>query len=1011
MAVFKGSRYGPAQAAAAVSLIALLAATPALGQASDASIAATPEPAAESAGQTDTSIIVTGSRIRRSGFQEQTPTTVISAEQINNLGQINVSEVLTSIPQNLAAQSDTNAGPSFGTRASSNIGASYANLRGLNPFYGTRTLTLVDSRRFVPTSDSGAVDLNLIPTALIARVDTVTGGASAAYGSDAIAGVVNIILDTRFSGVKLQLDYGETFRGEGGTLHGAGAFGTSFGGGRGHIVVSGEYQDAKGVGACSQVREWCAEGWDVYSNAGISVRGVQSGYNIPGSPTYGQPNFILGPGSRAAYNAANGVIRAAAATPAALRNMQFNEAGTALIPFDPGLYVQNAQIGPRQGGDGESTYDESRLRTPVKRLALYSHMSYDITDDVSGFLEASYGERSASALGPVLGPRSTLLFRADNAFLPPQVAAALVGSNGFTLGKDLDNDITNTNSADVQTLRFVGGLKGELCLSNWTWDVYYQFGKNTRQQSISRSRVNSFFDFAVDAVRDPSTGAPVCRAVLQGNPNAVGCVPLNLFGQGNMSQAAIDYSFREAIEDFKYTQHVIALAVQGDLFSGFGAGPVGAAAGLEYRMDNGNVTHGDVPYYEQFGLSFGLDYSGSIRVLETFGEVNVPLLRDRGLAKLLELNGAVRHSRNTSIDGATHASRTVNAVSWKFGAVYEPTDWLRLRGTRSRDIRAAGFRELFQLQLPSDPTSAQGRVNNPFNGNALDTTPILGGGSFRLNPEVADTTTLGVVLRPFGGRLSVSADWFEIRIKDAVTTPSGQQIVDNCFKSNAFCDRITFNPSAANRRDISFIDSRQINVGSFTSRGVDLELDYTLPLNSVSSSWDGRINWRIVGTHLYDLLIQGAPGTNPINFAGQSGPNAPLGDFNSSPKWMLNSTLTADVGRVTAVLQARHIGSGALNRALVGPDDPSYDPSRINSISHNRVEARTYFTLAATYRLPLGNGVEQFDIFGSVDNLFDTDPPVAPGTTGTVVQSSYPTNPALFDTLGRRFRVGMRARF
>lgn len=191
-------------------------------------------------------IVITGSRIKRDGFEDQVPATVISAERIENLGQVNIGEVLTSIPQNASFQSDTNAGPSTGSRANSNIGASYANLRGLNPFYGTRTLTLVDSRRFVPTSDSGAVDVNLIPSTLISRVETVTGGASASYGTDAVAGVVNFILDTDFSGFKLHSQAGTTTHQDGETLEIGAAFGTDIGE-RMHLLVSGETYSADAI--------------------------------------------------------------------------------------------------------------------------------------------------------------------------------------------------------------------------------------------------------------------------------------------------------------------------------------------------------------------------------------------------------------------------------------------------------------------------------------------------------------------------------------------------------------------------------------------------------------------------------------------------------------------------------------------------------------------------------------------------------------------------------------------
>jgi outer membrane receptor protein involved in Fe transport len=987
---------------------AALVATPAAGQdstAPDASGAAATIPQ-----EADQTIVVTGSRIKRNGFEEQSPATVISAQRIENLGQVNVGEVLTSIPQNASFQSDTNGGPSVGSRASSNIGATYANLRGLNPFYGTRTLTLVNSRRFVPTSDSGSVDVSLIPSAMISRVETVTGGASAAYGSDAIAGVVNIILDTKFKGVKAQLDYGLTERGDGGSVHGSLAAGTSFAGGRGHVVVSGEYQRNEAIGDCSDVRDWCAESWDVYSNAGILVNGVASGYNVPGSPTYGQPNFVLGPNSKGAYNVANGVIRNAAPAPAALRNRQFDDAGTALLPFDPGMYVQASQIGPRSGGDGESTYADSALRTPIERFALYGNGSYDLTDDITASFEASYGERKATATGVALGPRASLVFRSDNAYLSPALRAMLAGSTGFTLGKDLDEQFANINSARARTFRTVAGLTGKLGIGNWTWDAYYQFGRNSRHQSISHSRVNSFFDFATDAVIDPATNRPACRAVLQGNAAAAGCVPINLFGADNLTPEGIAYAWRPAIEDFKYTQHVVAGSVQGDLFAGIGAGPFAAAAGGEYRADKGDVTHGNVPYYDQFALSLGLDYSGRIKVVEGFVELNAPLLRDLPFADLLELNGAARYTETKSTDGISGASKSVGTTSWKVGAVYQPLDWLRFRGTRSRDIRAAGLRELFQRQIATDPLTAQGRVNNPFNGNVSDNTPILGGGSFALTPEKADTTTVGAVLSP-SRKLRLSVDWYQIKLTDAVTTPSGQQLVDNCFSAQAFCDRITFNPGLSGNRDVTYVDARLINLGSFTSRGIDIEGDYTIEMADLIAASNSRLNLRVLGTYLYDMLIQAVPGTPPVNFAGQSGPSAPLGDFNPSPKWIVSSTLTLDAGPFTGTLQARYVGKGALNKTLIGPDDPRYSPTLINSISHNRVPSRTYFTLGFVYRVESGSSRARMELFGNVENLLDKDPPIAPGTTGSVVQSSYPTNPAFFDTLGRRYRMGVRVKY
>ena len=226
--------------AAAVAMVLASLTNPAIAQ------DAAPAPEAP-----DDAIIVTGSRIERtSGFNQPTPATIFGAEQVADLGIVSAGDIVELIPQNTAFQSDATAGITAGA----DVGASYANLRGLNPSLGTRTLTLVNTRRFVPTSDGGAVDLNLIPSAMISRVETVTGGASAAYGSDAVAGVVNILLDTDMEGLRAQIDYGQTFRGDGVGYHGSLVYGTKLGS-RGHLVVGGEYERRDGIGDCSDVRE------------------------------------------------------------------------------------------------------------------------------------------------------------------------------------------------------------------------------------------------------------------------------------------------------------------------------------------------------------------------------------------------------------------------------------------------------------------------------------------------------------------------------------------------------------------------------------------------------------------------------------------------------------------------------------------------------------------------------------------------------------------------------------
>ena len=996
-------------------------------------------------------ITVTGSRIKRDGFEAPSPLTVIDAAQMEKLGQTNVSEVLASIPQNISTQSENTAGV-FPT---ANVGSNFANLRGLNPIAGTRTLTLVDSRRFVPTSDGGAVDLNVIPSMLISRIETVTGGASAAYGSDAVGGVVNVILDKNFEGVKAQLDYGQTFDGDGKSTHMSLGAGTPFAGDRGHVLFGGEWQDNGGVGDCAEERVWCSESWDFYTNNGIvdpaasPQRNPTTGALSQTNRRYlGQPNFIVAPGSKQAYNVSQGVFRNLSPTPAVLINKKFNDEGTAILDMSPGKYVSNLAILPRSGGDGDSTFADSALRVPLERYSLFTHGSWDFTDTLEGFAEVSYAQRKVNVTQQIAGPRSTFFILKDNAYLPASVAAIFPTGGQASLGKDMDETFTGTNSSKASVIRMVAGLSGRI-FNTWSWDAYYQYGSNERNQTFDKTRVNDKFAFALDAVDQGrfQTGVPngkiVCRATLQPTPSnpataaaIQGCAPLNLFGLNNVSAAAIDYAYDTAPEDFEYAQQVAAATMSGDLWKGFGAGALSAAVGAELRKEYGDVTHGDIPNYNQFAFTFGQDYSGTIDVAEVFTEVNLPIFRDKRFANLLEFNGAIRETRNKSHDRdpknllppGTDTTRSTDFTSWKMGAVWDPIDWLRIRATRSRDMRAAGFRELFFKAVPTESGTAQGRVNNPFIGNANDNTPILNAGNFALAPEKADTWTAGVVFSPGGAAqgLRLSADWYEIQIRDAISTTSAQQITNYCYEGQeAFCDRITFNPAPAvgvpARGDITFISAGQVNLGRFATRGVDMELDYTLPLSKISESAAGSLNLRTLATLVYDMMFQGTPQAALVDYAGQTGTSA-FADFANGPKWQLNGQLTYSLARFSTTLTMRYIPSGSLNATWIGPDDPRYagliaasnsdltTAVPLNTVNDNTVKSRTYVGLAASYRVPFGSSDGSWEVFGVINNLLDKDPPVAPGGN-TGPGTNYPTNPVYFDTLGAQFRMGVRVTF
>ncbi len=331
-------------------------------------------------------VIVTGSRVSRSGFDSPQPVTAINAEQIENLGLVNVGDIARTMPQNTPFFSETNVGV-----GNFNVGAQLANLRGLNPFFGTRTLTLVDTRRVVPNSEGSAVDLTLIPSVLVERVDVVTGGASAAYGSDAIAGVVNVILNKNLEGFKAQLDYGQTTESDGDDMHASFGFGMPFGDGdRGHLLIGGEFQTARSDRDLRNVSRLVR---------GLLGHAHESRFRGPGN---GQPNFVVAPNSKLPTTE-TGLF-----TPNGGVQQQFTADGRNLLPFDPGLY---SGFFTRLGGDGSlSSYTLSNVRPDIERQALLGHVSYELSDSLEFFAEvdASSSDSVSDPANGALGPLSAL---------------------------------------------------------------------------------------------------------------------------------------------------------------------------------------------------------------------------------------------------------------------------------------------------------------------------------------------------------------------------------------------------------------------------------------------------------------------------------------------------------------------------------------------------------------------------------------------------------------------------
>lgn len=375
-------------------------------------------------------------------------------------------------------------------------------------------------------------------------------------------------------------------------------------------------------------------------------------------------------------------------------------------------------------------------------------------------------------------------------------------------------------------------------------------------------------------------------------------------------------------------------------------------------------------------------------MLEVYGELDVPM------TQRLSTNFSVRQTQNeaTSAQSAT-LSGDDTFSSWKVAAIYDPLDWLRFRATVSQDVRAAGFRELF---LPRVTTIGFATVNNPWNGGLTDTSfAATTGGYPALQPETADTVTFGAVFS--FERFRLSADWFEIDLADAITqNPGNQQLVNACFDSGGpACDRIEGEGTA----DITAIDSAAMNLAGFLTRGWDYEANFDFPLRA-----GGNLNLRLIGTYLYDMLVDTGLGPAPIDYAGQSGPVASFGSFNTQPKWQARAFLTYAKDRFTSTLETRYVGSGTLNATWFEspPGDPSN--SRLLSVNDNSVDDAYYLSWSGSYDFDRADG-NAIQLFWVINNLLDKEPPIAPGG------NAYPTNPVFFDTLGLRYRAGVRISF
>ena len=910
-------------------------------------------------GDADSRIVVTGSRIARSGFSAPSPVTVLGQELAQQRGLTNVGDALNTLPSFRA----TNA-PATNAIAGGNIGARFADLRGLG---SGRTLVLVDGRRFVPSTLSGQVDLNQIPSSLVARSEVVTGGASAQYGSDAVAGVVNFILDKDFTGLRGQVQYGQSDRNDNESYQASLAGGFGLMDDRIHVIASVEYDRNDGVGDC-YTREWCIPS--------VVVTNSTPGVN-------GFPGQVIGEAylsTASAYGLFTG--------PAPLRGITFTPDGQP-TQFNYGQLPGSFYMLGGSSAGGLNTFLEGvQFVVPTKRINAFAHADIEVTDDITLFGEFSWGETKGSSVGAqkrdILGG---LTIFPDNAFLPDAVRQIFVQNDiaRANFGR-LETDIGHAlNFSTGETKRFVVGAEGNFS-NGWAWDIYYQHGTFRNEARTENNVIIPNFNAAYDAVIDPATGLAVCRSTLPGAapvPNAQpGCQPLNLFGYNRFGPDVRDYVTGTSLGITDSKQDVVAASVQGDLFQ-LPAGPVSFALGVEYRRDEASAVADPLSQQSLFYANAGANPGGDIEVKEGFLEAVMPVLADMGpFAESLELNGAVRR---------TNYSTSGMVTTWKVGAVYEPFDFLRLRVTRSRDIRAPNVQELFAPSVYGCCTS----ITDPRD-NSIYFIPTAGGGNTDLQPEKANTFTMGMVFTPqwnWAQGFRFSVDYYDIEIADIITTIGAQTIVTRCEQGAAeLCDFVFRDPAGTLLR----VRNSSLNLSQLSTKGLDFEADYTLDLADISASLPGSLSLRVLATYVDELVSEDTSGA--VDRAGMTG--WPIQATPGVPHWTGDLTATYETGPLSLTLTGHFIDEGVYDVFSVGPEQDGYDPALRLSIDDNSVPSRFYTGINAQYDLIEREDGRNLQLYAGVSNLFDVDPPIAPG--------QQITNTILFDPVGRAYRFGLR---
>jgi iron complex outermembrane recepter protein len=941
-------------------------------------------------------IIVTGSRITASGFTQPTPTSMISAVDIEKAAAPNLFNTIAALPV---------LHGSTGRRA--NVNSTSNGMQGLSSFslrnLGTiRTLTLLDGQRVTPANITGVVDVSQFPQLLVKRVDVVTGGASASYGSDAIGGVVNFITDTEFVGLKTNLEAGQTTYEDDESITAQVAWGGAFLDDRFHVQVSGEYGKEDGIRSAGFGAGKHAGGRDWFRTPTLQRR---SGTALAD----GGPEYVYIEDAQQYQYSRYGLI-----TSGPLQGTAFG-AGGAPYQFQygsNGTPLGNGQVSNCfspfcVGGDLSGNIGKSpALAAQLERTVGYTRLGFDIGDRHEVYATVT-AARVNSMNEPNIGYErpGNMSIRCDNPYLPASTqadCARLYPSGAMPFGTSL-GQFTDPIDVNVEReqLRFVLGVNGSVGLfgTDWSYNGYAARGKNDTSIDVNDILLMPHFNAAVDAMR-LADGSIVCRDPVA---RAAGCRPLNVIGDVGLDQGAHDYVTPEngPRQRSRQEQEIVSFNISGAPFS-LWAGPVAFAMGAEYReefyrtvgdpygngLKQGGVYTPEYPADPTISPSGWSNWyagnfhsgSGSYDVKEIYLENNLPFLKSDAWGAA-NLNTAIRR---------TEYSTAGYVTAWKVGSTWQtPLSGLSFRAVASRDVRAPNLGELF---APPIVTNGSVTVGGTLRNLAVETV-----GNPFLRPEIARGKTFGVVLSEpqWLPGFSASVDYYDIKLNDMIAAGlSAQNIADRCYVDGMQdqCRAIEVNSPVPGG---NFVRVSTFNLATARNKGLDIEAMYRIGLPASS------LTLRAMATHAISFITEsGLPGTIPTEAAGVN-VGTPVNSA-GLPHWKVSLTQSWDTDTFSVTLTERWFSDGVYSNEYIEcqTNCPATSTTR-PTVNKNDMKGALYFDLGGSYRWS-----DSLMAYFKVDNLLDKDPEPAPGTT-----VSPGINPFLYDALGRTYRVGFRTSF